>query len=202
MAADGALPPAPAPPPPPPLPEAASRLPEPPPAFHAEHPSAAALRDLDLPLSPVVAPPAIAASEGGNHDAAAAGGSPRMLRSASSRPVSVAMLHRPGTEVWTWGRGDCGQLATGSLEDSHVPTLVEGLHGRDIVSLSAGLLHTAAVTGESRGWAERCACAASAPLTATSSPSALQPTASSTPPAATTASSWGSAPKMRWCRRA
>lgn len=101
----------------------------------------------------MVAPPI----NGGAAADAAAGGeaasprspqSPRLTRASSSRQYCAAALRRPGTEVWTWGRGDCGQLATRGLEDSHVPAVVEGLRGRDIVSLSAGAYDTAAVTGE------------------------------------------------------
>ncbi|KAL4425546.1 hypothetical protein ABPG75_009562 [Micractinium tetrahymenae] len=135
----------------------------------AAHPSAASLSRLDLPLSPVVAPPvgsprgtgsspfnrAVAATGQGASGAAAprsprsppaAGASP--LRTHSSRLFSAANLRRPGTEVWTFGRGDCGQLGSGRQEDAHAPQPVEGLQGRDVVNLAAGTLHTAAVTAD------------------------------------------------------
>ena len=133
---------APPPPSPPPPPELESS-----PFALEQLPSAASLSRLDLPLSPVVTPPVDGSSHHSN--AEAAGSSPRtQLHTASSRAYSnAAPLRRPGTEVWAWGRGDGGQLGTGSMEDSHVPTLVEGLKGRDIRSISAGTLHTAAVTG-------------------------------------------------------
>jgi len=130
------------------------------------HPSAASL-NLHLPLSPVVAP----AVNGGDASdasafAAAAPGveptsprsprSPRMTRSSSSRQYCAALLQRPGTEVYTWGRGDCGQLGTGSLEDSPVPAVVKGLRGRNILTLAAGAFDTAMVTGE--GHLTRCLC--------------------------------------------
>lgn len=128
------------------------------------HPSASSLT-LHLPLGPVVAPPVSRgnASDPSAFAAAAAAGteptssrnpqSPRMTRSSSSRQYCAATLRRPGTEVWTWGRGDCGQLATGSLEDSPVPAVVKGLRGRNILNLAAGAFDTAVVTGE-----ELCCC--------------------------------------------
>lgn len=123
------------------------------------HPSASSLT-LHLPLSPVVAPPVSRgnASDPSAFAAAAAAGteptsprspqSPRMTRSSSSRQYCAATLRRPGTEVWTWGRGDCGQLATGSLEDSPMPAVVKGLRGRNILNIAAGAFDTAVVTGE------------------------------------------------------
>lgn len=71
-----------------------------------------------------------------------------MTRSSSSRQYCAAALRRPGTEVWSWGRGDCGQLATGTLEDSPVPAVVKALRGRDVLTVAAGAFDTAVVTGE------------------------------------------------------
>lgn len=63
----------------------------------------------------------------------------------SSRPAA-------GTEVYTWGRGDCGQLGSDAAQDSAAPTAIDSLHGRDIVNAAVGALHAAVVTGAKLGW--------------------------------------------------
>lgn len=137
--------------PPPPLPAASVPLASPTLA------SAASLSRVDLPLAPALAPPIDGLASSDSEAAPAAlpapppGASP--LRAASLRLLSAAAVQRPGTEVYAWGRGDCGQLGSGSAEDSAEPRLVEGLQGRDVVGLAGGRLHTAAVTGANPvGW--------------------------------------------------
>jgi alpha-tubulin suppressor-like RCC1 family protein len=44
-----------------------------------------------------------------------------------------------------WGWNSCGQLGLGHLNDVAVPTLVEGLKGMEILGLSCGATHTAAL---------------------------------------------------------
>ncbi|PSC76156.1 ubiquitin-ligase E3 [Micractinium conductrix] len=132
--------------PPPPLPAASVPLASPTLA------SAASLSRVDLPLAPALAPPIDGLASSDSEAAPAAlpapppGASP--LRAASLRLLSAAAVQRPGTEVYAWGRGDCGQLGSGSAEDSAEPRLVEGLQGRDVVGLAGGRLHTAAVTAD------------------------------------------------------
>ena len=135
-------------------------------------PSAAPL-SLDLPPSPVVAAPLLqpppANSEAGapaigqaagmevEERDSAAPASPLGSRHYAGRgggdvggasPAAAVAIRRPGTELWAFGRGDCGQLGTDSCEDAHVPRMVEGLRGRDVVNAAPGGLHSAAVTCE------------------------------------------------------
>lgn len=83
----------------------------------AAHASAASLSRLELPLSPVVAPP-VGSPRGTAAEANAA--SPRsphaaglsLLRTHSSRPLSVAALRRPGTEVSESASGGLDRLGS------------------------------------------------------------------------------------------
>ncbi|KAI3438759.1 hypothetical protein D9Q98_001177 [Chlorella vulgaris] len=105
--------------------------------------------DVDLPLSPVAdaqrvrpfAEQAVLAQEGTLPI------SPRRSHSSSSQQL-LSRIKRSSTQVWAFGRGDLGQLGSGGTHDAAVPLLVEGLQGRDVVSLEAGALHTAAVTAD------------------------------------------------------
>eukprot|EP00959_Pyramimonas_sp_CCMP1952_P327961 6866206-Pyramimonas_sp.AAC.1 len=51
-------------------------------------------------------------------------------------------------EVYTWGRGDFGQLAQGSEQTMTAPTLAKPLVEKRVTHVSSNLYHTAAVTGE------------------------------------------------------
>ena len=118
-------------------------------AAMAPHPSTAEL-NVELPLSPVVTPPPGDANGAAPPGSPRSPGSPRLVRRNSSRQYSgaAAALRRPGTEVYTWGRGDCGQLGCGAAQDGAAPVAVDALRGRDVVSAALGALHVAAVTGE------------------------------------------------------
>ena len=48
--------------------------------------------------------------------------------------------------VFFWGKGERGQLGHGSRDNSHIPVLVD--IDERVKAVSAGLNHTAAVTGE------------------------------------------------------
>ena len=41
-------------------------------------------------------------------------------------------------ELYTWGRGNYGRLGHGSSEDALLPTLVDGLRGHIVLSVSCG----------------------------------------------------------------
>lgn len=53
-------------------------------------------------------------------------------------------------EMWTWGRGDHGQLGHGDTSNRLQPTLVEVFRAdnQKISLISCGTMHTLAVTGE------------------------------------------------------
>ena len=49
-------------------------------------------------------------------------------------------------EVYSWGEGDDGKLGHGGKTSCDRPRVVEGLRGRDVVAVSCGGAHSAAVT--------------------------------------------------------
>ena len=49
-------------------------------------------------------------------------------------------------EVYSWGEGDDGKLGHGSKTSCDRPRVVEALRGRDIVGISCGGAHSAAIT--------------------------------------------------------
>ena len=49
-------------------------------------------------------------------------------------------------EVYSWGEGDDGKLGHGSKTGADRPRVVEALRGRDVVAISCGGAHSAAVT--------------------------------------------------------
>lgn len=57
-------------------------------------------------------------------------------------------------EVYTWGRGDDGRLGHGDNGWKYVPRVVEALRGKNIVQVTCGSYHTAAITdaGELYSW--------------------------------------------------
>ncbi|KZV19038.1 hypothetical protein F511_08466 [Dorcoceras hygrometricum] len=70
---------------------------------------------------------------------------------------SLAVL--AGNAVCSWGRGEDGQLGHGDADDRFSPTLLSGLDGKGIVSVSCGSDHTAAYSDSeaqvySWGWGD------------------------------------------------
>ncbi|CAK9870549.1 unnamed protein product [Sphagnum jensenii] len=59
-----------------------------------------------------------------------------------------------GSEVWSWGAGTHGQLASGSDCDAFTPHLVCALSGKDVVQVACGGAHAVAVlgNGEAMTW--------------------------------------------------
>ena len=57
-------------------------------------------------------------------------------------------------EVYSWGEGDDGKLGHGNKNSCDRPRVVDALRGRDIISVSCGGAHSAAITatGELFTW--------------------------------------------------
>jgi hypothetical protein len=55
---------------------------------------------------------------------------------------------REEVEVYSWGRGDLGQLGTRTELSSGTPTLVRRLHDKGVVHVAGSLYHAVALTGE------------------------------------------------------
>ncbi|XP_072539652.1 alsin [Salminus brasiliensis] len=88
--------------------------------------------------------------------------SPRLLRRASRPPVRAVALtpvgvaesdaHLPSlqTEVWSWGRGQEGQLGHGDLLPRLQPLCIKSLSGKEVIRVAAGALHSLALTAQSQ----------------------------------------------------
>jgi alpha-tubulin suppressor-like RCC1 family protein len=50
--------------------------------------------------------------------------------------------------VYSFGKGNLGQLGLGEFENSFRPKLIEALRGKNIASTSCGEQHSLAVTGD------------------------------------------------------
>ncbi|KAI2663309.1 Alsin [Labeo rohita] len=88
--------------------------------------------------------------------------SPRLLR-RTSRPRARAIPLAPGgipeadahlpslqTEVWSWGRGQEGQLGHGDLLPRPQPVCVQSLNGKEVLRVAAGAHHSLALTAQSQ----------------------------------------------------
>lgn len=53
-------------------------------------------------------------------------------------------------EMYTWGKGEDGQLGIGTKENQFIPTVVHTLHNESIVTCALGMWHTMALTREGR----------------------------------------------------
>ena len=54
--------------------------------------------------------------------------------------------------VWSWGRGDEGQLGHGVQQDTELPGKIEALAGQRVVVVSAGGSHSLAITADGAVW--------------------------------------------------
>ena len=54
--------------------------------------------------------------------------------------------------VWSWGYGAYGQLGHGDEQHQLLPKKVEGLAGRRVVAVSAGIAHSLAITADGSVW--------------------------------------------------
>ncbi len=61
-------------------------------------------------------------------------------------------------EVYSWGEGDDGKLGHGGKASCDRPRVVEGLRGRDVVAVSCGGAHSAAVTATGGCWVLKVKC--------------------------------------------
>uniref|UniRef100_A0A673GYA1 Alsin-like n=1 Tax=Sinocyclocheilus rhinocerous TaxID=307959 RepID=A0A673GYA1_9TELE len=94
--------------------------------------------------------------------------SPRLLR-RTSRPRARAIPLTPGgiieadahlpslqTEVWSWGRGQEGQLGHGDLLSRPQPVCVKSLNGKEVLRVAAGAHHSLALTAQSQVFSWGC----------------------------------------------
>ena len=61
-------------------------------------------------------------------------------------PANIAALHH-GTHIFTWGRGDLGQLGTGQDQSASQPALVNAVEDKDVAHVAASVYNTAFITG-------------------------------------------------------
>lgn len=54
--------------------------------------------------------------------------------------------------VYSWGRGEDGQLGLGDTSDQHRPVLIDALQERQIVQIACGSGHTVVLTGASQSF--------------------------------------------------
>uniref|UniRef100_A0A671KDB0 Alsin-like n=1 Tax=Sinocyclocheilus anshuiensis TaxID=1608454 RepID=A0A671KDB0_9TELE len=94
--------------------------------------------------------------------------SPRLLRRTSrhrARAIPLAPggipeadAHLPSlqTEVWSWGRGQEGQLGHGDLLSRPQPVYVKSLNGKEVLRVAAGAHHSLALTAQSQVFSWGC----------------------------------------------
>lgn len=77
-------------------------------------------------------------------------GEPTELGMARSSSLFLPTVQRPGIKVYSFGRGDCGQQGSGVVtpDGPSAMTVIEGLGGKDVISVAAGAFHSAAVTAD------------------------------------------------------
>ena len=71
---------------------------------------------------------------------------------AVSAGVDHSLAIAANGAVWSWGRGDNGQLGHGDEEDRLLPKKVEALAGQRVVAVSAGWLHSLVLTANGAVW--------------------------------------------------
>ncbi|XP_051567672.1 alsin-like isoform X2 [Myxocyprinus asiaticus] len=94
--------------------------------------------------------------------------SPRLLRRTSRprmRAVPIASEGVPEadtslpslqTEVWSWGRGQEGQLGHGDLLPRAQPICIKSLNGKEVLRVAAGAHHSLALTAQSQVFSWGC----------------------------------------------
>uniref|UniRef100_A0A672P9X5 Alsin Rho guanine nucleotide exchange factor ALS2 n=1 Tax=Sinocyclocheilus grahami TaxID=75366 RepID=A0A672P9X5_SINGR len=94
--------------------------------------------------------------------------SPRLLRRTSRHraraipltpggiPEADAHLPSLQTEVWSWGRGQEGQLGHGDLLPRTQPVCVKSLNGKEVLRVAAGAHHSLALTAQSQVFSWGC----------------------------------------------
>lgn len=68
--------------------------------------------------------------------------------------VNITVVLSENGKVYTWGRGQDGQLGHGNFSDQAMPKIVEALDSKIIVDISLGVVHCLALSleGELFGW--------------------------------------------------
>lgn len=96
-------------------------------------------------------------SSSGTAEAVAAGCSLRELRPRSQRHRSSNNAAGPTSEipeglaVFSWGRGEDGQLGLGDTSDQDEPTYVDALRGVGVRQIACGSGHTVVLTTDGEG---------------------------------------------------
>lgn len=57
---------------------------------------------------------------------------------------------RGGTHIFSWGRGDLGQLGTGLDVSQPQPVLVQAVEAKDVSHVAASVFNSALITGNRR----------------------------------------------------
>ena len=69
---------------------------------------------------------------------------------SSNHAIDVPTAHnalRRGTHIFSWGRGDLGQLGTELDQSQSQPVLVQAVEDKDIAHVAASAFNSAFVTG-------------------------------------------------------
>ena len=64
----------------------------------------------------------------------------------SSSVVHKTVLHH-GTHIFSWGRGDLGQLGTNRGQSESQPVLVQAVEDKDVAHVAASVFNSAFITG-------------------------------------------------------
>lgn len=67
--------------------------------------------------------------------------------------VDIGSLHR-GTHIFSWGRGDLGQLGSELDQSEAQPVLVQAVEDKDIAHVAASVFNSAFITGASPSLAQ------------------------------------------------
>jgi len=74
----------------------------------------------------------------------------RVVAVSAGNMSSLAMT--ADGEVWSWGNGRYGELGHGDTQDQLLPKKIEALAGQRVVTVSAGLYHSLALTADGGVW--------------------------------------------------
>ena len=61
-----------------------------------------------------------------------------------------------GTHIFSWGRGDLGQLGSGLDSSRTQPALVAAVEDKDVAHVAASIFNSAFVTGEQHAADQEC----------------------------------------------
>ena len=69
-----------------------------------------------------------------------------LARSASPKAEPKSVLHH-GTHIFSWGRGDLGQLGTQRDQSEPQAVLVRAVEDKDVAHVAASVFNSAFITG-------------------------------------------------------